>query len=387
MSRLVIVSIFLFLLSSGVGLCASPIMAAFKEYQSALDVGDIRRAENAGERAWKLAEEVKKYKNAAILAYNLAELRLRYLPDADAIRPARRALELASANNNNMLAPEKARLLTTLIEYKNSSDLTNVDSLQQALIDFDEAGQITDFPAYLSRIYLVDSAVAEDQWNEAVSLAEQILQDYETLGMQDPELKARAHIRLGAALFYQDRTNNKDAAQDQFIAAMELSGKFRYDEVPDLYLQAWAWAGIMNILWRSIDKNHKSRIPDNIASPRAVASGRPEECPEYIKWKRIDPPVFPSKMLEKGYVGLVIVSHDLDVDGRTKNVAVEMEVPGNSFGVFGAFGTSALQAAKKWQADLPENLPSECLSDHYTPVQFVINRKMPVYRNGSRFRN
>ena len=96
---------------------ASPVDEAYEAFLESLKKGDLASADRAAETAWRAAEKAGKVKESAILAYNLAELRLRFLPDADAVTPALRAYALARGNPDTGLATARVLLLAEVARY------------------------------------------------------------------------------------------------------------------------------------------------------------------------------------------------------------------------------------------------------------------------------
>jgi len=171
LSRIVLLACVVWLFSSGAALSASPMVEAFKEYQAALNAGDITKADEAGERAWKLAAQAGKSKTEAVLAYNLAELRLAYLPDADALIPARRVAEIKASGVAVSVEQEKIAIALTLSEYKQNKSRQNLKLLKLAVENYKLSQQPATYSLFSAEMDLIKNAIDKGQWKHVNGLS------------------------------------------------------------------------------------------------------------------------------------------------------------------------------------------------------------------------
>ncbi len=179
---------------------ADPVVASFREYRAALERGDAQAAEAAAERGLEASERVNGPRTA-VLALNLAEIRLdRGEPEA-AYAPARRAYELATAGESSGVPPLLASL--TLGRAQLATDRENgVERLREAIADAERLGTAQG-DAYIASVDLARTSftrgeydIAREGWAAAARLA--------GASPDDPRIaRGLARTGEGAAIFMQ----------------------------------------------------------------------------------------------------------------------------------------------------------------------------------------
>ncbi len=188
--RLLVMIACSFLLYAGGVQATSPIVEAYKAYAEALAQGDVLTAEREGEKAWQEAEKANNKNYSAILAYNLAQLRIRYLPREDAITPAKRALALSKSLPDGALTVQSTQLINALAIGIGKPNRSNVKALKLAISDFTSANLEPNYPLFHSHIVLTTAAGKRRNWGEALQQSTAAQSIYNTMEMQNAPILA-----------------------------------------------------------------------------------------------------------------------------------------------------------------------------------------------------
>jgi len=180
----------------------NPVLQHYRAYQAALEAGDLAAADRAGAAALEASEARDGAGGrTAVLAINLATLRLGADRRAEARGPAQRARALAGGDSG--VDPVMAELILGRAELA-SSDLEA--GAARVLAATANAGPDLAEPAYDAAADLggvafarTELAIAQQAWTEAVRIARIGTGDTWAL------LLARAQVGLGAAYTIQDR--------------------------------------------------------------------------------------------------------------------------------------------------------------------------------------
>ena len=374
--RAFFVLVCIWILMAGAGLAASPMVEAFQAYSAALAKGDVATANSEGEKAWKAAEKAGNAKYSAILAYNLAELRLRYLPKTDAVTPAARAYTLAQASPDGGLAPASARVLAAATRYVSAPGRSSRTALDQALKAFDASGLEMTYPEFRAHLDLLKYAAKRSNWRVLRQHALAAQKAYAAMQMDNKPLLASLKIYAAVALLRQLKYKKPEPVLDELQDVFKLMGPQPYDHINQQVLNAMTWFYAARILHRTIDsmqvvgvytghikkKYHESR-KRNYHWPEIT--GRAKDCSP-IEWVKQEAPKYPSDMAKQGYVGAVLVGYSLGEDGIPYDIRVLAQVPDTTFGNVSA------QSVRKWRAKPLPGVPLSCREKLVTPFRFIL---------------
>jgi hypothetical protein len=360
-----------------------PIVASFREYRAALERNDLPAAEKAAAAALG-ASEAANGARTAVLALNLANVRLELGEDYDALKPARTAHELASASSSSGVDARLAAL-----------------TLGRAELAEDERGgsrRLIDAIAAAES----DEALAGDVYGAAVTLGQWALgkQDYETAqnawvtagkvagATADPTFaRARALTGEGTAIFLRNaypqeqqtgtrltRISTPDAqgASDKFAAAQELLLPAAYAETPPgarltagqvAYAQAMAWQGALLARIESLDETLP--IPQLLPSAPTYNRGIPCSLRAFNSGPEIK---YPTEALFRYGVGAVVAHFALNPDGTIRGHTIAASVPP------GPLGEAVEKTLPQWKVEKSTRAAANCTvpSSHYVMVRFVL---------------
>jgi len=225
---------------------SSPMVEAFKAYKAALNKGDIATAERQGDKAWQAAEKAGNDKYSAILAYNLAELRLRYLPKSDAATPAARAWALAQANPDGPLAPQSARLLAVLAAPAPQKTFTARKVLKKAVTAFEKSGLEMTYPYFRAYMQMMQYDTRLHFWRDARKDAQTAQKAYVVLGMNNKTVLAMIKINSSVALLYDSKFKKSKQAREEMSDVFKIVGPWSSNNPNPLALRAWTWLNAMS---------------------------------------------------------------------------------------------------------------------------------------------
>lgn len=352
MSRIVILVCMMFLFSSGTAISASPMVEAFKEYQAALNVGDINKADEAGQRAWDLAEAAGKTKTAAVLAYNLAELRLRYLPDADAVAPARRVAEIKESGVELSISQEKIAIALALSEYNQKFSGKALRSLKLAVKAYKLSEQPSTYSVFSAQMNLIENAINRNQWRRVNGLSIDAQKSFKENELSSTSLLIDLKLLQIASIVTFDEELKADVYQQIFQDIYDLHGLLPADKPNKSYYKFQAWRAAVNSF---LDRSKRNSGEVVKLTYRDSDDAEVDLCPEFV-WDKRTPPRYPLRSLIEGYVGAAVIVYNLTEDGKTKNISVGAEVPSRAFGEY------AVAAAKKWRGHFVSKPSGACLA-------------------------
>lgn len=356
-----------------------PVVAHFREYRAALDRNDLPAAEAAATAALE-ASEASQGRRTAVLALNLAILRLGMSDPARALAPAARAHELATANGDSGVDPLHASLILGRAQLA-ANERSGAERLRVAIAAAEEAGApLAD--AYDAAVVLGDwalsaeaASVGQAAWAAAGRLAEH--------GSGDAELnKARARLLEGVAIFIGgiDRGNTGGvgflataAAHEAYYAFDDAVKFFELHAFPEqtgetltfaqtAYAQALGWRQALLAKLTSQQQTLDLRS-------RREAEATNEEV-EFCRLRTIPEPQpkYPREVSSKGGVGAVVVHIALDGDGNIGKRQIAAAVP-----------TGPLKAAveavfEQWRFERHPSSAPDCRnrSSNYTVMSFVL---------------
>lgn len=337
-----------------------PVRAHFREYQAALERDDYAAAETEAAAALAASEAVGGPRTA-VLALNLANLRLDLGGGRDALTPARTAHALAGSPSSGV-DPLAAALALGRAELA-AGDEAGVERLLEAFGPAAErpelAPTVHDAAVALGRWAgtTLDHVTARRAWETAAELAHTA---------DDPALaRARALIGVGVSIilagaerdFYvqsrvKARTPDAEAAYDALLEAQRVlvasafaEGSAEVTLHQATYARALAWQGVLRSMMRRRDEDvsdfdRHPVVPEGFCQMRGVAG----------------PSVMRPAPKEIGGVdvGAVVVRIGLDASGRVTSSTLAADIPP------GAFGETVMAVVDRWRFKKARHAPADC---------------------------
>lgn len=355
-----------------------PVLTHFREYRAALERDDLPAAETAAAAALA-ASEAAQGPRTAILALNLANLRLELGPPYDALTPARRADALAASADSG-IDPVAAALTLGRAEVK-AGDAAGASRLLAAFAAAG-TGSALDIDVYNAAVALGSSAIdaqdyasARSAWSTAARLAH---------ATDDPAFaRARALTGEGAAIFLAsaDRTApqpavlsaaDAQAANDALAAAQQLLLPNALAEPSRATLSVAQLAYAEALAWQTalLAKAANERI----TLPQSSSLGSDVPAFDDGAWCRIrtirsgTDIVYPPQALDRYGVGAAVLHLGLDATGAVTQRTIAAAVPP------GVLGEAVENAATEWRAEKDPTSPAGCRmpASTYVNVRFVL---------------
>jgi hypothetical protein len=371
--------------AQGAAPATDPIVAHFREYRAALERNDLAAAEAAAVAALEQSEAAQGTRTA-VLALNLANLRLDRDQPASALEPARRAHALATTAANTGVDPLLASLTLGRAELA-SGDAAGAQRLQAAITEAEQRGGLAaeTYPAATALGTWAFGAslydIAREGWAAASRLADG--------ATADPTFaRARALTGVGAAIVLEgiDRslpigsraprfaTEKATAADDAFTQAQRLLYPSAYpDDATKItagqiaYAQAMAWQGALRakLATQDLELRMPQRDPELDASPAPPGDRRPACDVRTIAEPK---PEYPRQVLTRYGVGAVVLLMNLDATGNILSRYVVAAVPS------GPLAEAVGAVADRWRVELTKASTPDCRMPRarYVQVQFVI---------------
>jgi TonB family protein len=349
---------------------ADPVLANFREYRAALERGDTAAAETAAQAAYD-ASVAANGNRTAVLALNLATLRLDLGKPNTAYAPAQKAHELATADPDSGVDP----LLAALTFGRAALTVDGMQAAPALLEALKQAERRGELPTetYSAWVDLArqafarkDYGIARDAWAASARLAANAPDRVEFA-------RGLARAGEGAAIFMQaivesdGEAISRGAARDAneaFGEALRLLQTYTEDTDPSVltvgqavYAQALAWHSAL----RAKTSLQGNELPANAAVAQP-AGGR---CA--VRLIAEPPPVYPSEALAESGVGSVVIRVTTDAEGQIIDRKVAATVPS------GPFSESVAAVAAQWRVEVAPDAVPGCRRDgtQYTPILFV----------------
>lgn len=349
-----------------------PVVAHFREFRAALDRGDAAAAETAAQAALDASEAVSGPRTA-VLAFNLANLRLDLGKPSAAYAPAQRAHELATADEDSGVDPLMAALALGRAALA-VEGLAAVASLRDAIAQAERRDELKG-SGYSAAVDLARAAftlmqydTAQEAWAAAERLAD--------AAPSEPQFaRGLARTGEGAAILMQavadgDGAVAKGAARDAneaFGDALGLLQPFAdggdaavLTLAQSVYAQALAWQGAL----RAKVQAQGDELPraDRGGGAPAGAAGR---CA--VRLVAEPAPAYPTGALAGAGVGAVVMRVTTDAQGAIVQRQIAAAIPS------GSFSESVAAVADQWRVELAPDAAAGCRRDgtQYTPILFV----------------
>jgi hypothetical protein len=360
-----------------------PVIQHFRDYRAALDRDDLPAAETAAAAALA-ASEAANGPRTAVLALNLANLRLELGPPNDALTPARTAHTLATTSAESGIDPAAAALTLGRAEVA-AGDAAGAPRLLAAFAAA-ESNAALETDVYNAAVVLGTAAIdandydsARSAWSTAARLAH---------ATDDPELsRARALTGEGASIFLasfaravpgptgQIRVLSRpdaQAASDAFATAQRLLLPIAFADASGgtlttgqlAYAQAMAW---QSALLAKVES-------DGEAPPQPPTFGR--DMPTFdnddwcsVRTIRRAEVEYPPEALNRYGVGAVVLHMGLDAAGTVTSRTIAASIPP------GVLADAVEKAADEWHVEKNPSSPAGCRmpSSTYVNVRFLLD--------------
>jgi hypothetical protein len=375
-----------FLVAPVLGQSTDPVVAHFLEYRAAVERKDFVAAEAAATEALAASEAVNGSRTA-VLAFNLATVRLSSAEPSRALEPAARAHELATTTRDTGVDALLASL--TLGRAELAADVPM--GVARLVAAIEEAEKRTQFlaDAYAAAVTLGDWTTAHEEfedsraaWAAAARLA--------PTGSSDPDFAlGRAKLGEGVAIVLSGintprsgpsmRNDSKSrasaaahAADSAFTEAQRLLRRhaFPRDEPASLtpgqivFAQAMAWQGALRARLDSQDEKLRDPVP--MDGGPAVVRGAAPPC-EYARIG--DLPGYPAVAFNRLGAGAVVVHTLFGADGSVIRSEIAAGVPP------GAFVDAIRREVGDWRYERWSGSPPNCdlSGSRYIVIRFVID--------------
>ncbi len=353
----------------------NPVMEHFRAYRAAIAQGDLAAADTAAAAALAASEARDgDGGRTAVLALNLATLRLERGHRAGALSPAQRAYRLATARADTDVDPGAARLVLARAASVNGESR---EALRVAVTE------LARDPALANEIFAAASDLGQQELDEprlinATRAAEAFGIAVRAASAAPGEAnidRARALIAQARALLYvsvrRERSTLLTSDEEAHALLHEAADILRpldirtpgepVSEASRLSAQALAWHHAMNARLRSLD----ARRPWEDEAPLLRADQN--ICPFAIDAGRL--PAFPDAA-ERGFrVGTVIVALHVDARGDVVRRDIVAAAPGRE-----EFQTSVSRAFDTWNIRWDASAPAGCVRSHVilAPITFAL---------------
>jgi hypothetical protein len=362
---------------------ADPVVANFREYRAALERNDLPAAETAAAAALA-ASEAAQGRRTAVLALNLANLRLELGGRYDALPPARTAHALATASADSGVDPVAAALTLGRAELA-AGDAAGMARLLAA-VTAAETNAALQVDAYNAAVALSTSAIdAKDYgtgrraWATAARLAH---------ATDDPPLsRALALTGEGAAIFLAtaDRaaatsaegaaivtTADAQAASDAFATAQRLLMPAAFADTPSATLTPGQRAFAQALAWQSALLAKAQGQKQELRAAPAFGSDMPAfDDNAWCRMRTIRDGAeveYPPEALDRYGVGAVVVHLGLDANGAVTRRTIAAAIPA------GVLAESVERVVNDWRVEKDPGSAAGCRtpSSAYVNVRFVL---------------
>jgi len=345
--------------------------AHYTAYTAALAQGRVDDAIVAGDAAWRAAEAAWGDRaDTAVFAYNIASLLVRRGRAADALEPARRALELAESDVGSDVDPLDAAIVLGLAEARQDRPRRGINRLKETLDARDVAGVEDDDLTIVAWYAVAQDAHSRRRWRDAVVAGRRARMEATAFGPSMIAIAANAALIEGAAAVVLD---DFDEALFAFEGGLDAypEGTCVLDDPMIARLMAWR-AGASALAESSWSRREIAQRMNLHREPtEAEPDPDPDLCDQLLQasWSERTLPRFPMGEAVYGGVGGVIIAYDLAPDGSTTHVRALAAVPDADHA---AFADVSVRAAEQWRLSLPEGLPEYCRVDRTTTLEFIL---------------
>lgn len=348
----------------------------YREYNAALEAGDVKTAVEKAESAWRAAEEeLGDTQTTAILAYNYATLIYVAAPER-AAEPLERVVAIAGEDDAIFGDEPPGLMLAYVSSAANGDNKGLIDALRDRLRAADDAGRAPNVLSARGWFHVGSFELRRKRYDAAAEAIDASLRHYRPLKSAYPAEAAGALIIGGVSKVAGRRRSDNDIieAHDYFNQAITLFPPQRDIETFDQSLAvAIAWS-VVTAAAAATDNPGRPALGSRI--PRDPPSLDPgdgirwttphrdyEQCG--FEWKSREAPEYPQSEADRGLLAGVLVGYHLDGTLVT-GARILAEVPHAS-----KFGENTLEAVESWELERPAS--PECSRNRLTTVQFVLS--------------
>ena len=359
-----------------------PVIANFREYRAALERGDLAAAETAATAALA-ASEAAQGSRTAVLALNLANLRLELGKPYDALSPALQAHGLATASATAGVDPIAAALTLGRAEIA-ADKRTGARRLLEAF-EAAEGQTALDTDVYNAAVALGrwgnednDYTAARIAWGRAARLAHTTDDPsfaHARAAMSQGVAIARAgfdrsmlgHVGIDWTLSPADAKAANDALS---IAQLLLRERAFSDRPPEGELTPVQLLYAHTLAWQAAVFAKAQALGDRVPSPLTTDLVISEQALCVMRVMRSGAQVmFPAEALDRWGVGAVVVHLAVDANGATTSRGIAASVPP------GALAEGVSPSVAGWRTEKDASAAPDCVMPTalFVPMHFVLD--------------
>lgn len=378
------------LCASAAAQAPSAVLEHYRAYRAALDANDLSAAEREAVAALAASEARDgDGGRTAVLALNLASVRILKGDAAGALAPAQRAVTLAEAASNTGVDLTLARLIHARARLA-SGDAAAIPALHTALAAAEQGG-VAEVEVYDAAVELGGAAfadarytVARDAWRTAGAHAgaSRFPQAFAESNARTGEAVAMLleDLRLAGRRVRQEKLD-EDVAREAYlmlVASIAQLAPLAEAEAPSgdvtvaqrVYAEALAWRAVLSAKMRSDDQDLPETEAQGDGSAEVAIPAADVSRPRC--WVQIDHernmPRYPSDALRRGNLAGLAVRLRLNAQGEVTDAQTVALIGDESF------ARSVEQAARDWRATARPDSPPNCRMEMtvITSVSFAI---------------
>ena len=370
-----IISIFIFAAHPNAAHAQKEHVKYYKQFNEALEAGDLAAAAEAGERAWRAAEtELGDNQTTAVLAYNYAAQI--YFPAPDkAIEPLERVIEIVG-EGNDMFGAEAPALMLAFARNATSDERRNVDDLRARLEAHDAQNTETTLLSARGWYAVGSYELGRRRFRNAVDALSNAMRHFESFHNFVPLEIATTLIARGIGYVAGKNRKNDDivAANFDFNDAIALfPAQSSIETFDPLLATAVAWDAVSgaaatsdNVAGLSPGTNFNRKRPELKGDELVKWAGpRPSYAECDFQWKPRRRPRFPTADAVRDTIGGVFLGYHIE-GTKVVGARVLAEVPERS-----QFGERALSAVSNWELEKPLANPA-CGRNLLITYQFIL---------------
>lgn len=366
----------------------NPVLENFRAYSAALEQGDLTAAEHAAEAALAASEARDgDGGRTAILALNVATVRLLQNRGADALAPAQRALSLAQANPESGVDPLMAQLILGRAELADGSTLEEEQRLAAAIAQA-QTQESLQAEAYSAAKDISEAAFGAERY-EAAANYWRVAGDLAGDAPIDADLAlANAKVWEGASVLMAATTHPRRrltfGAARRALRPLIEAGRLALTHpsmsdsdvavAPAQRVYAYSIAWRNNITMR-IGSPATRRLEREVVETLPPFSGvldeeeRARRCP--LRFETGEMPAYPQEQLEDLEVAVVVIRVRIDEQARIQGARVAAAVGSKEF------AERVAANAPNWSVIRLEGA-ADCEMSRVLYVPF--NFSLPIYR-------
>jgi hypothetical protein len=359
----------------------------YRAYTAALEAGDKEAAARHGYAAWQAAEtELGEHELTAVLAYNYGQLVL----FSDTQRAAE-ALKRASAIHQAGIAalPEtELQLYLAFTDFALNKKVNRFrKNLRDALLAVEQEGVDPTPDIAAMWLFLASGDLEDRNYEEAKTNAAKAAAAIETAAPNQKRELASALLVRAVATILADTESEKGILEANRLL-VDASRLFPVQESIETFdpmlgqIMAWNYAADALFHTNESYENYVGRATrirlnsredltpvddhgflsfdyDEIFDKQLPM----EECG--IEWEERKPPSYPTKALNRGYVGAVMIGYHLEA-GKVRNPIIISEVPRAEF------GEVALKSTADWRLKKTPSDHPDCRENFVTSFSFML---------------